>query len=128
MSRSEVRSAVGVAPEEIEKSDTGFLTDFFTDLGVFCYYRAPDMLEAIEFGGPASPTLDRRTILGRPLGKIVSWFRGMTATMTFHDAGFRCPGLGVGVFAPEGTANSKGPVKGVIVFENGFYERRDLRE
>ena len=125
MSRQEVRQAMRAEPEAIDKSDNGIPVDFFADLGIFCYFRAPEVLEAVEFGGPASPTFHRRALLERPLGEIMGWFLAMNATIVTNDAGFRAPDLGVGFFAPDGTSNPDGPVKSVIVFERGFYERRE---
>ena len=122
MSRAEVRHLI---PESAEEDGA---RDFFSGLGMFCYYRDHHGLEAVEFAGPASPTLLGRPLLDRPLEEVASMLRELKAVMVPNDAGFTTETLGIGIFAPAGTDVPDAPVKGVIVFEEGYFGRAEHGE
>jgi hypothetical protein len=123
MSIEAIRQRLGSDVEPGHQSSTGIPTDFFTSLGVFAYYKQPGVLEGVEFAGPASPTFEGRPLLEQPFRVMERWFRTKDQNLVFNDAGFRSESLGIGLFVPEARLDPAAPVKGVIVFEPGFYQR-----
>jgi hypothetical protein len=126
LSPDEVRLVLQSEVEEVEKSSSGIPVDFFPLLGIFAYYKQPGVLEAVEFGGPASPTFKGRTLLEQPYSEMETWFRVQDPDLILNDAGFRSERLGIGLYAPAARREPRDPVKGVIVFEPGFYERHSM--
>src|SRR5262245_7036282 len=126
MSPDQIRNILHSKVEAVEKSSSGIPVDFFPALGMFAYYRQPGILEAVEFGGPASPTFKRKTLLGQAYSELENWFRAEDPHLLFNDAGFKSKKFGIGLYAPEAQRAPHEPVKSVIVFESDFYERHSM--
>jgi hypothetical protein len=103
------------------KSSSDIPADFFPLLGIFVDYKPPGICQAIEFAGPASPTFEGQHLLGRPYADMERWIKSMDPEVVFDGAGLRTRKFGFGLYAPSATKVPESPVKGVIVFENGYY-------
>jgi hypothetical protein len=123
MPSDEVRKVLHKDVEPVDKSSSEIPTDFFPQLGIFVYYKPPGICEAVEFGGPASPTFDGQHLLGRSYSEMERWLRGLDPDVMLLDAGLRSKKFGVGLYAPSAKKEPDLPVEGVIGFEAGFYER-----
>ena len=64
--------------KEVDKTSSGVPTDSFRNAGIFVYYKEPGITEAVEFGGPSSPTFRDQDFLGRFTQSI------KTVTVTRH--------------------------------------------
>jgi hypothetical protein len=122
MLREDVREALRVHAEAVDKTDTGIPSDFFESLGIFVYYRPPECCEAVELFEPASPEFDGTYPLGRPYREMEHWMRGLDSDCQRNDAGVRSFKFGFGLYAPSAQKEPDLPVEGVIVFEKGYYE------
>lgn len=124
MTREEVRAAMHEKPRSYLKSATSeFPTDTFVSGTVHAYYRAPGVLQAIEFYGPANPTFSGVSLVGKPFAEVQAWFESLDHALLLNPAGFTSKELGIGVYAPSAYKDPTDPVESVIAFEKGYYDR-----
>ena len=124
MSRQDVRRVLDSPVQDAARTDTGIPTDFFRALGIFVYYRQPGVVEAVEFGGPTSPTFRNRDFLGHSYREIEDWIRSFDPDVALDPAGLTTYEFGFGLYAPSARKEPDLPVEGVIAFQKGYYERR----
>jgi hypothetical protein len=123
MPPDKVRKILHTNVEPVDKGSSGIPADFFPEHGIFVFYRQPGISEAVEFGGPASPTLRGQHLLGRPFSEIVCWIRELDPDVVMDDAGLKTVKFGCALYAPSARQEPDLPVEGVMVFEKGYYER-----
>lgn len=97
-------------------------SDFFEDLGIFVDYRTPGICEAVEFAGPASPTLQGRQLIGKSYRSISEWIKKLDPDVLLEDAGLKSHKFGFGLYAPSANKNPELPIEGVIVFDRYYYK------
>lgn len=123
MTPDEVRRALKAKVRSFLKTPKSVMpTDAFEKLGIYVYYKRPGHYEAVEFAGPASPTLEGKQLLGRPYTQVLNDLKELDSNLKFDDAGFRSEKFGVGIYAPYANDEPDEPVEGVIVFERGYYD------
>jgi hypothetical protein len=123
MTPDAVRKALNSAVRPSPKPGIDMPADLFPVLGITVDYRPPGLCEALEFFGPASPTFHGQHLLERPYDEVEPWIRKLDPAVTLNDSGLRSRKFGLGLFAPSATKEPSDPVKSVIVFEDGYYER-----
>jgi hypothetical protein len=125
MTTAEVRK---VLASKVKPSKKGgeIPSDFFEELGIFVDYRPPDICEAVEFAGPASPTFRGRQLLGKPFRSISDWIKDLDPDVVSDEAGLRSNKFGFGIYAPSANKNPDLPVEGVIVFDKEYYKTRNV--
>jgi hypothetical protein len=122
MSRDEVRKVVIGLVEEAARTSSGLPTDFFKDVGIFVYYKEPGITEAVEFGGPCSPTFRGQHFLGRQYAEMEQWIKTFDPEVVLKDTGLTSRKFGFGLYAESARKRPELPVEGVIVFEKGYYD------
>jgi hypothetical protein len=122
VSSEKVRKTLRAKAEAVNKGCSGIPADFFTALGIFVYYRQPGVCQALEFAGPASPTFRSQHLLGRSYREIEQWVKTLDPEVVLGDAGMTSYKFGFGLYAPSARKKPDLPVKGVIVFEKGYYD------
>ncbi len=123
MPAEEVRKTLHEPPEPVDKSHSTIPTDFFQGSGIFVYYRDPGVCEAVEFGGPISPTFEGQHFLGRPYSEIEPWVKVLDPEAELDDAGLTSYLYGFGLYAEGARKEPDLPIEGVIVFDEGYYNR-----
>lgn len=82
MSRDEVRNRIGGTFRSFTRwQDTEPLSDYYHDIGVFCYYDADDRLEAMEFAAPARPSVAGVEFLGLSFKDAFEKLRSLIARL-----------------------------------------------
>jgi len=123
MTPEAVRKALDSTVRPSPKPGIDMPADLFPLLGVTVDYRPPGLCEAVEFFGPASPTFQGQYLLERPYDEVERWIKELDPAVTLNDSGLRSGKFGFDLFAPSATKEPSFPVKSVIVFEDGYYER-----
>ncbi len=123
MTREEVHRLLGPPQRQFRRGSEKYLTDFYTDVGVFVYYGDDDeLVEAIEFCDPASVMLQGRDLMAMPYTEVEAWLKRHDSSVVFDGDGITCEALGVGVYAPSALESPQDLPEGVIVFPKGYYE------
>jgi hypothetical protein len=123
MTPSDIRGLMHEEPVAVDKSDSGIPADSFQDLGILVYYKQPGLCEAVEFFGPVSPIFAGQHLLGRPYAEAERWLKSLDPHLIYHDAGLITKKHGLALYAPSAHKNPAMPVKAVLAFEPGYYER-----
>jgi hypothetical protein len=108
--------------KEVDKTSSGVPTDSFRNAGIFVYYKEPGITEAVEFGGPSSPTFRDQDFLGRQYAEMERWINTIDPEVELNDSGLISRKFGFGLYADGVRKRPEVPVQGVIVFEKGYYE------
>lgn len=122
MRRDQVRGAVGAPVRTFRKTpDATTLVDAFDNEGIYVYYDAQDLCEAVEVASPAIPILEGQTLLGKPFAELRDWLRTLDPDIEVDESGLTAPTVGLGLYAPSAQKAPNEPVDGVIVFRRGYY-------
>ncbi len=122
MSPEEVRKTLNSEVKHSKKSSSEIPSDSFEALGIFVDYRSQGICQAVEFAGPASPTFQGQELLGRSYSVVALWVKELDRDVLFNDAGLRSNKFGFGLYAPSAIKMPQLPIKGVIVFDHGYYK------
>ena len=123
MTRDAVRKEVGGAFEVFRRGPEDALdSEVFDGDGIYVYYDPNDLCEAIEFSGPANPTLFSARLIGQPLDGVLAYLKKYDSTVSVDESGATAYAIGVGVYAPAVTKESGCVVESVIVFRRGYYD------
>jgi hypothetical protein len=123
MTSDEVRSKVEVDVKQFKKTPISqMFTDAFDTLGVHVYYRKPGICEAIEFGNIAVPTFNDKKLIDIPFIEIKRMFEDIDNSLQINETGLISYKYGIGIFVPTLKKSIKELVKGVIIFEKGYYD------
>jgi hypothetical protein len=122
LSVDEVRKILREPVEESDKSSTAIPADFFRSLGIFVYYKEPGICEAVEFGGPESPTFRGQHFLERPYREMEGWIKTLDPEVLLEAAGLTSHKFGIGLYAPSARKEPDRPIEGIIVFDKGYYD------
>ena len=118
----ETRKKVNQKFNQITKSkNTDFPIDYYADLGILIHYKKPGICEAFEFGGIAKPTFQGKELLHQPFIQIVNWLITLDSSIEIEDDGVTSYKFGIGLYAPFAKGEPDEPIKGVIIFEEGYY-------
>jgi hypothetical protein len=122
MTRDAIRKEVGSAFEVFRRGPEDALdSDVFDGDGIYVYYDSNDLCEAIEFAGPASPTLFSSRLIGQPLDRVLTYLKKYDSTVSVDESGATAYAIGVGVYAPAAKKKRGCLVESVIVFRRNYY-------
>jgi hypothetical protein len=126
---------LGMTPEEVRRASpvpvrsfkkTPFSkrpTDELEGLVLHVHYGESGTCAAVEAFPPSRVLLDGRALLGVAFGEVQGWLTSLDSSIELTDTGLTSRALGVGVFAPFAKKVPADPVRGVIVFVPGYYDR-----
>ena len=100
-----------------------FPTDWFQVVGVFAYYDADGLLEAIEFHEPAAICLGDVDLLRLPYGVAKSLLTKLDPDFSSDGEGIDFRKLNIGLYAPdveELADNAR--IESVLVGRSGYYD------
>jgi hypothetical protein len=122
MSPKEVRKRVGGKFRPFKRSVSAAVPcDYFEDLGVFFYYDYDRKLAAIEFAGPAQPTVAGLKLLELSFRDAYSALHDLDDQTKKESDGAIAFQLGVSIYAPLAKANPMAPVESLLAFRKGYY-------
>ena len=123
MSQDEVRKILGTEFETFTNLTVSEMpTDNFVSKGIHVYYKLPGLCEAIEMFPPANPTFGEYGLMDMPFSKLLTYFLQEDLSVEIDDCGLTSRLLGIGLYVPDLHESPESPVKGVIVFEKGYYD------
>jgi len=109
MTPDQVRLLLGEVFDSFKRTEEYvFPCDYFENLGVFAYYNASGVLEAIEFTEPAVP--------------LITYLSDKDKDLEVESDSLTSHVLGIGAYAPDADDNTSLPAESIIVFENGYYD------
>jgi hypothetical protein len=112
MPRDEVRKRIGGTFRSFTQwQDDEPLSDYYHDIGVFCYYDATDRLEAMEFTSPACPIIAGVELLGLSFKEAFDKLCALDNTAEKNNDGAIAPQLGVGIWDPSGGKSPRNLLK-----------------
>lgn len=122
MSPEDVRSRMSGEFRSFKRSpQASFPCDYFAEYGIFFYYDASGLLEAIEFAGPSRPTVSGLDLLNLSFEQAVTKLTALDQNVESEDDGAIAYQLGVSVYAPMAKDNIAAPVESVLAFRQGYY-------
>ncbi len=123
MTPNQVRALLGDPFESFKRSPLAeFPCDHFESLGIFVYYQAPGIVEALEYHQPASPTLDGISLLATPVARLISLATEKDPGATVEDDSVTCLAQGWGAWLPDAEDHPDRPAESIIVFRRGYYD------
>jgi hypothetical protein len=96
--------------------------DLYDEFGIFFEYDDSNKLEAVEFGGPAQPTLFGKNILDLPFGAAKDILEPINGPMVEDPNGATAYKIGIALYIPEIEEGLDAIVKGVLIFRKGYYD------
>jgi hypothetical protein len=121
MTQLEVRSTMKEEPHP-KRTDSVVPADFFSRYGMLVHYANDGIVEAVEMGSPATPTLLGKTLIGAPFEEVHRWLRSLDPGLQCDEAGLTSLRFGVGLYAPRAMKSPRDVIEGVIVFRPGYYD------
>lgn len=115
-----VRAFFGDAHQPFERSPDGPETDYWPNEGVFAYYDASRLLEAIEFSRPRNLTLQGVPLDTAMLQDAIDHLRSLDPQTRIEPGGAISNKIGVGVWSSTGEHDQ--PVMSVITFGPEYYD------
>lgn len=97
--------------------------DRFPTLGIRVHYAADNAVEAIEFRGPARPTLEGRPLLRERYGVLEAWLVSLDAGVKLEHSGLASLQLGIRLYAASARRTPDAPVEVVTVFGKDYCRR-----
>lgn len=116
----DVRTFFGNGHQPFERSHDSGATDYWPSDGVFAYYDAANLLEALEFSTPSDPTLSGLHLTTTMMREAMAHLRSLDPGTRFDASGATSTKLGVGVWSSTGDPDQ--PVGSVITFGTGYYD------
>lgn len=121
MRQAEARTFFQDEPESFKRTENAeWPCDYFASQGLFIYYKAPGLVEAIELCEPSSAILDGFDLLRSPVSEVLLFLQSRDEELEVTDDSFTSYKLGVGGFVPE-MQDGSATVEAVIVFPYGYY-------
>ena len=124
MTKEEIRNILGGEVKEIKKALSDKTTDVFVGQGIHVYYNQLGKCEAIECGKGGIIKFKEKEIIGKPFKNIEKMFRELDDILEISDTGFVSYKLGIGVYVPTLKKSKSELIQGVIIFERGYYDKR----
>lgn len=123
-SRNEIRRILSnLTYEEFYKTpDSKNSTDYYTSIGIFIYYTANNLCEAIEFCDTATPLFEHKNLLYLNYKDLLGWLNTIDTEIEEDDYGFTSYQLGIGCYAPEKEENFDCLPESIIIFRYGYYD------
>lgn len=122
MTPDQVRSVLGVEYRSFKRTpSTTYPHDYFTSLGVFAYYKAPGLLEAIEFTAPAEPIYKGKNLLNLPYVDLTRFLQSDDQDLEIKVDVLTSYRLGIGAWCPDAADDPSQPAETIIIFEKGYY-------
>lgn len=122
MASNQVRKELGVNFKSFKRTPAAEMPcDYFDSVGVFVYYRKPDVVEAIEFALPAEPIFEEHNLLQMPFKDLLELLRAKDDQLEIEVDALSSNALGIGAYAPNAEESPDLPVDSIIVFERGYY-------
>jgi len=120
--RPAVRALLGDEAESFKRTESSeWPCDYFARIGIFVYYRAPGVVEAIELCRPASAIVDSLDLLRVPILKAIEHLKGLDPDLEVAEDSFTSYKLGVGGYAPD-MDDPNSEAESIIVFRPGYYD------
>jgi hypothetical protein len=118
-----VRKSIGspAKPSASRAKSPAFPADYFADEGLFAYYSAQGVLEALEFARPAEPVFHGANFLGMPFSQARDMLRSIDPDIEEDADSVTSHRCGVGVWAPLAKDEPAAPCESVIAFCEGYY-------
>lgn len=118
-----VRSLVHADFKSFKRTPSAaFPCDYFAEVGIFAYYDANGVLEAIEMAEPAVPTLNGVNLLGLNFEAVLALLKSKDDAVSTGADGAISKALGVSVYAPQALKNPSANCESVMVFMHGYYD------
>ncbi len=99
-----------------------FPCDYFENFGVFAYYNASGVLEAIEFTEPAVPEFEEMDLLKIHFKDLITYLSDKDKGLEVESGSLTSHVLGIDAYAPDADDNTPSSAESIIVFENGYYD------
>jgi hypothetical protein len=115
-----VRVFFGSGHQPSKRSPNGYKADYWPDKGVFAYYNAANLLEAIEFSTPSGPTLEGACLTTAKMQDAFNHLLSLDPETRLELSGATSTKLGIGVWSSTGEPAQ--PVMSVITFGPGYYD------
>ena len=123
MTPDQVRLLLGEVFDSFKRTEENvFPCDYFENLGVFAYYNASGVLEAIEFTEPAVPEFEEMDLLKIHFKDLITYLSDKDKDLEVESDSLTSHVLGIGAYAPDADDNTSLPAESIIVFENGYYD------
>ena len=123
MAPKDVRSRMGADFRLFKRTpEVEVPSDYFPKDGVFFYYDASGLLEAIEFAGPARPTVNGLDLLNLAFEKAVTKLAVLDKYIEEDADGAIAHHLGVSLYVPLLKDDRNAPVRGILAFRRGYYD------
>ncbi|MER9683883.1 hypothetical protein NKJ23_32235 [Mesorhizobium sp. M0184] len=121
MNPDEVRRHFGAAFISFKRTpNSQFPCDYFESLGTFFYYSADGKLEAIEFSGPADPSLNGVKILTLQFDTAKELLESLDERTSVEVDTIISPRLGVSVYSSIAKEDTRSPIEMVMAFREGY--------
>lgn len=122
MSKNSVRQTFGGKFESFLRTPASTVPcDYFSHIGVFAYYKLPDMLEALEFAAPSELLFAGQNLLGALASDVKRLLEQFDQTLEIDSSGMISHQLGIGVYAPGWDKDEAQVVESAILFEDEYY-------
>jgi hypothetical protein len=115
-----VRAFFGSRHQPFKRSPDSDETDYWPDIGVFAYYNAANLLEAVEFSTPSGPTLQGTSLTTVKMRDAIDHLLSLDPETRLESGGATSTKLGVGVWSSTGEPDQ--PVTSMITFGSGYYD------
>jgi hypothetical protein len=122
MSFQIVRALVGGYKTFMRDSSSVFPCDYFSKSGIFAYYDADGVLEAVELVDPAIPIFDGVNLFGMSFESVMDFLMSKDPSVSREVDGAISFALGISVYAPQAVKNSSISCESVVVFKAGYYD------
>lgn len=97
--------------------------DYYRDLGLFVYYSAEGIVEAVEFGlSSCPPVFEGINLLSLSFDSAQKQLLQFDKNLVSTNSDLISFKLGIGAWAPTAKEEPHLPIQSVIVFDEGYYD------
>lgn len=115
-----VRLFFGSKHQSFKRSHDSDEADYWPDKGVFAYYNAANLLEAVEFSTPSRPKLQGACLIALTMEDAIDHLLLLDPETRIEPGGATSAKLGVSIWSSA--AEPDRPVMSVITFGPGYYD------
>jgi hypothetical protein len=95
-------------------------SDYYEAEGIFVYYRAGGLVEAIELTSPSQANVAGKNLLSMTLEEGQSELKDLDEDVVLESDGAISERLGIAIYASGGAGSM---IDSTIVFERGYYDQ-----
>jgi len=119
MTAEKVRSLFPEKPETFKKfSDLELTTDAFDQAGVYVYYNANNVCDAVEMFPEAVPIFKGKSLLTIPWLELMKWFQELEPDVVIGESGLTSFRFGISLYVPNVDELPEAPPESLIVFDH----------